>query len=148
MAREIPNSAVTRNIGVALAQKNQRPYGSTERRRSRVGANCVLPLRRVPNALGLGSLDQRVRIVRQQKALRHEIIGRFLERRGSPVAIRSAFVAAKGIKLPCKLHMPFSKRSLRPRFQPVYVPIGACKNTERMPARSLPSASTCISSTP
>ena len=39
--------------------------------------------------------------------------------RGSPVASRSARVAAKGMKLPCRLHSPPSNRSFRPTFQPV-----------------------------
>ena len=36
--------------------------------------------RRVPNAFGLGGLDQRVRIVRQQEALGDEIVCGFLKR--------------------------------------------------------------------
>jgi hypothetical protein len=55
---------------VCLIAKNERPYRSTRSRRSRLGASI---LRSIPNTLGLRRLDQRIRIVRQQKALRHEI---------------------------------------------------------------------------
>src|ERR1700727_185357 len=83
---------MTRNIGGCLSPEESASASKHRETVESSGRQLNLALRGVPNALGLGGLDQRVCVVRQQEALGDEIVRGFLKRREVRILCRIAFL--------------------------------------------------------